>query len=95
MAVLTRREYETRQSKKPVKDETVKAKPAKAEIKNRALTVLSVLQDPETRTFKDTIKIKGREIVRECNNGIIKTSDPDLIALLKKNGWLLLDTVNV
>lgn len=93
MAVLTRQEYEQRKTKNnPVKKETVKVK---SEIVDapKTLTVLYVYQDPETRTFKDKVKINGREIERVCNNGILRTEDKDLASFLSGKGWLLLDTL--
>jgi hypothetical protein len=95
--VLTAAEF----AKKKQKKSTVKAKdergrkPEKlsspdSDIKEEGR--IFVLQDPDLKTYKDQIEIKGRMIERVCKNGLLKTSDKDLKDFLIGKKYILIET---
>jgi len=57
--------------------------------------ILYELHDPETRTFCDVIVLRGREVRRDCRNGMIKTRDSELADFQISKGWILLNKQEV
>ena len=50
-----------------------------------------ILQDPESRTFKDSIIIDGKNVEREVDRGRLETREEILKTFLVNKGWILLD----
>lgn len=62
-------------------DVTVSDKPKK----------IYILQDPDFKTFKDTITLNGEVIQRECQNGMMKTTNENLVKFQMSKGYFLIN----
>ena len=99
MAVLTRKEYEKRNSSLQKKEEgyfPLQFPIEKPEEKIIGENIVYVLLHPENGTsdflnFKDFVMIDNIKYFRECKNGIVKTKDIPLKNFLTGKGYLLLD----
>lgn len=94
MSVRTRKEYEQTKETTKVEAEQVE-KPAPTFVLGQVALEdkIFVLQDPETRTFTDTIRIGNRDCIREVVRGTLKTRDSILCDFMVSKGWILIDTL--
>lgn len=97
MPVHSKKAYERKKAKKrsspiPNSGKGSAGKPAPAPVSKVVPSgFLHVLQDPESRTFSDSIILGGRKVKRDCIHGLIKTKDTELADFLVSKGWMLLD----
>jgi hypothetical protein len=91
---MTKKEY---LRKKKLQKQSLPVKKAGAEVQKASAPVsyLSdkefVLQDPDLKSFKDTIVLEGRSIARICENGVLRTKDIILSNFMRSKGYILIN----
>ena len=92
MPVSTRSEREVKSKDSVHAKRIIKNGPAEKRVRPSIQTIkIYVMQDPESRTFRDEITVDGKRVERIVERGCLKTESESLALFMQSKGWILLN----